>query len=60
MITVREKVLLAIIAGLLVGLVMRDRAEAQNPSLINGRDSSSLATVPIQTNGSNALKALAK
>lgn len=54
--TIRERFLLVIIAGLLVGLWMRDRAEAQGPAMLFGRDSVSGATSVIQTNGTNALK----
>lgn len=54
----REKLLIAIIGGLLCGLVMRDRAEAQGPAQMFGRDSVSGASSPIQTNGTNALKVL--
>ncbi len=60
MITFREKILISIISGLLCGLWMKDRADAQGPSLMFGSDSSSAATVPIQTNGTNALKVLGK
>jgi len=58
--TLRERILIAIIAGLLCGLVIRDRAEAQGPSLLFGVDSVSAFPVPIQTDGSNALKILGK
>ena len=58
--TLRERFLIAIIAGLLVGLWMRDRAEAQGPAMLFGRDSSSGASSVIQTNGTNALKVLGK
>ena len=58
--TLRERVLLAIIAGLLVGLFIRDSAEAQGPAMLFGRDSVSGASSVIQTNGTNALKVLGK
>lgn len=58
--TIREKILLAIIAVLLCGLWVRDNAEAQRPAMLFGVDSSSGAPVPITTDGSNALKILLK
>ncbi len=58
--TLRERFLLAIIACLLAGLWMRDKAEAQGPVMLFGRDSSSGASSVIQTNGTNALKVLGK
>lgn len=58
--TMREKILLAIIGGLLIGLFMRDAAEAQNPGLLFGRDGTSGANSVIQTNGSNAIKVTGK
>lgn len=58
--TLRERILIGIIAGLLVGFVMHDTADAQGPAQIWGVDSSSGLPVPIQTDGSNALKILGK
>lgn len=59
--TLRERVLIAIIGGLLVGLVMRDRADAQTDrALLRALDSVSGGQVPIQTNGTNALKVIGK
>ncbi len=58
--SLREKCLVAIIVGLVFGLWMRERAEAQGPSLMFGRDGTSGAASPIQTNGTNALKVLGK
>jgi len=54
--TYREKVLIAIIFGLLGGLWMHERAEAQSPGLLFGSDSVTGAASVIQTNGANALK----
>lgn len=58
--TFRERVLVAIIAGLLCGLIVKDRADAQGPALAFGRDSTSGAATPINTDGSNALKVVAQ
>lgn len=58
--SLREKFLVAIIIGLICGLWMRERADAQGPALLFGIDSSSGASSPVQTDGSNALKVLAK
>lgn len=57
--TLREKILLAIIGGLLSGLWVRDNAEAVSGVLF-GVDSVSNNPAPIQTNGTNALKVLGK
>lgn len=54
--TIRERFFIVIIIGLLVGLWMRDRAEAQGPGLLFGSDSVTGASSVIQTNGTNALK----
>lgn len=56
----REKFYIVIIVAMLVGLWLRDRAEAQGPALLFGSDSVSHAASPIQTNGTNALKVLGK
>jgi len=58
--TMREKILLALISGLLIGLVLRDGAEAQSPGLLFAHDSVTATASPIQTNGSNALKVIGK
>lgn len=56
--TLREKVLVAIIVGLLCGLYLDRSTEAQSPAMLFGTTSGVAA--PIQTNGSNALKVLGK
>lgn len=58
--TIREKMLIALLAGLFCGLWTRSAVEAQSSQSVFGRDSVTGLAVPIQTNGTNALKAFFK
>lgn len=51
------RILKFLLAGLLLGLLLRGvPMDAQNPGLAFGRDSVTGASVPISTDGSNALQ----